>query len=93
MAAGPAEAATTVYTSRATFLAQLTTQDTDTFSAAGYFQGDVIDDPTFDVHTSASMSAIRGETIFLSTGHNNINILETQTTDPAYCAGGGQGGD
>lgn len=87
MAAGPAEAATTVYTSRATFLAQLTTQDTDTFSAAGYFQGDVIDNPTFDVHTSASMSAIRGETIFLSTGHNNINILETQTTDPAYCAG------
>ncbi|MFN2375829.1 MAG: hypothetical protein ABR538_04780 [Candidatus Binatia bacterium] len=84
---GPAHAATTVYTSRATFLAQLTTQDTDDFSAPGYAHGDSDDEADYDRHTDSHMSAVRGETIFTATAFSNFNFIINSSTNPYYCAG------
>jgi hypothetical protein len=84
---GPANAATTVYTTRPTFLAALTTSDTDDFSAAGYAQGDQDDEPDYDRHSNAHMNAVRGETVFTPTGFPNFNFIITQSGNPWYCAG------
>jgi hypothetical protein len=81
---GSAHAATTVYTTRSTFLASLTTQDTDDFSAPGYQHGDITDGATIDLFTNAGMTAVRNETTFTTTGHPNANIIQSNAS---YCAG------
>src|SRR4051812_20430178 len=82
-----AYAAPITYTNRATFEAALGTRVTDDYSNSGYVTGDVSDGSNTDVFTNAGMSAILGETDYLSTSHANFNAVTNQALDPQYCAG------
>lgn len=82
-----ASATNTQYNNRPLFEAQLGTLITDDYSHVGYTTGDVIDNPTFDIHSNASMSAVLGETDYQSTGFQNWNIIGGQPANPNYCAG------
>lgn len=78
MAALPAQAATTTYTTRAGYQAALGTSVTDDYSNAGY---------NFS-QTDAAMSAVLGETDYTSTGFVDTNLVfPVAGVDPGYCAG------
>lgn len=71
--ASSAFAAATVYNTRASFLTQLGASVTDDYANPGY---------AF-INSNAAMSAVLGETDYVSTGFNNLNIV----TGESYCAG------
>ncbi|MCH9686988.1 MAG: hypothetical protein K0V04_36470, partial [Deltaproteobacteria bacterium] len=74
LAAGSANAATpTYYADLATFQADITTTVTDDYSNPGY---------AF-IQNNAAMSAVVGETDYMSTGFNDLNIV----SNGQYCAG------
>ncbi|MEM9454763.1 MAG: hypothetical protein AAGF11_11325 [Myxococcota bacterium] len=59
------------------------------------FEGDIVSTVTDD-YTNAgyvnnqgnvAMSAVLGETDYMSTGHNNLNLVVGMPGDPRYCAG------
>ena len=79
--AGQASAAT-LYANQATFLASLGTNVTDTYSAAGYSVGDILNFPGLDAHTDASMSAVLGETDYTTTSFVNNNLIFNQPINP-----------
>lgn len=79
--------AQTFYNNRATFEAALTSMVKDGFDNEGYGQGDVVNQPTLDIHSDAHMSAVIGETDYNTTGFTNWNIIYNQPGDPRYCAG------
>lgn len=68
-----AQAATVTYGNRASFTAALNTSVTDDYANPGY---------QF-IQSDAAMSAVLGETDYMSTGFNNLNII----AGGAYCAG------
>ncbi len=73
-AAGTAEAATpTYYADLATFQGDITTSVTDDYSNAGYMF----------IQNNAVMSGVVGETDYMSTGFNDLNIVSNEQ----YCAG------
>jgi MYXO-CTERM domain-containing protein len=77
-ASGRAEAATpTYYNNLPAFQADITNTVTDTYSNAGYVfsQSNVV------------MSGVLGETDYVTTGHNNNNLVFNAPADPRYCAG------
>ena len=82
-----AQAMLMTYSDRASFEATLDTIITDDYSAAGYTAGDIVNTPTFDIHSDSNMSSILGETDYTTTGHLNTNLIIRQATDPRYCAG------
>lgn len=77
LAALPAQAATTTYTTRAGYQAALGTSVTDDYSNAGYVAS----------QTDAAMSAVLGETDYTSTGFANNNAVFSYAGDRSYCAG------
>ncbi len=80
--------APTVYNSRSLFEAQLSNFIVDGYDDPGYSSGDVMDFPTWDIHSNAHMSAVLGETYYTSTGHDNWNmVLDYSSVNPIYCAG------
>jgi len=81
------DAATITYSSQAAFDLAIGSSVLDTYSAAGYFNGDVSNGATSDIHTNASMSAVLGETDYTSTQYANHNTVHAQTVDSSYCAG------
>ena len=64
----PAYAGTITYTDRVTFQAALGASVTDNYSASGYQTGDSSSQVDFDVFSNAGMSAVLGETDYLTTG-------------------------
>lgn len=70
-------AATTTYTSSATFAAQLGTSVTDNYQNPGYVF----------TQSNAAMSAVLGETKYTSTGFSDLNIVSGDPADHYYCAG------
>ncbi len=74
LSAVPAQAAPTFYNSRATFLSQLGTSVTDDYSNPAYVF----------IQSNAVMSAVLGETDYVTTGFANQNIVQSNQT---YCAG------
>lgn len=71
--ASPAAAATVVFGDRTSFAATLGTSVTDDYSNPGY---------QF-IQSNAAMSAVLGETDYVSTGFSDLNIV----AGGAYCAG------
>jgi hypothetical protein len=68
----------TIYTDRSLFVGALGTSLTDSYSPAdGYPVG-------FASLSNAAMSAVFGETQYLTTGHSNANYI---LSDETYCAG------
>lgn len=73
-----ARAATpTYYANQAVFQADITNAVVDDYSNPGYvFNQD-----------NATMSAVLGETEYMSTGHGNLNLISNMPAQPYYCAG------
>jgi hypothetical protein len=87
MPAGIANATEITFGSRVLFDLATGAQIVDTYSAAGYTQGDFIDGDTTDIFTDAGMSAVFNETQYMSTGFSDWNFVEQQDEDANYCAG------
>ncbi len=75
--------ATTIYSSRTAFLAELSISLTDDYQNPAYEQPDNANG-TF---TDARMSVIRGETRYRTTGLPDHNFVEHQAGQGIYCAG------
>lgn len=73
IAVSPVEAATILYNSKVDFTAALGASVTDDYSNPGYQL----------IQSDAAMSAVLGETDYVSTGFNNLNIVAGER----YCAG------
>lgn len=73
----PAEAATTIHVNRTAFEAELVSSFTDTYGVDSGYSG------SFAVLSNAAMSAVAGQTQYITTGFNNLNIVGTGY----YCAG------
>jgi len=78
----PLHAATITYSSPVAFEAALSTSITDNYTNSGYVF----------LQNDSQMSAVLGETKYMSTGFPNLNIVENQSTSPGtllshYCAG------
>lgn len=71
------------YLSREAWNASVGAQDIDDFTAGGYSTGDVYNDASFDVHTDANMSAVRGQTRFRGTAYADRSIVFGNS----YCSG------
>jgi hypothetical protein len=89
LTAAVSSAATVTYTNSGTFLAALGSSVTDDYSAPGYAAGDVFNGAGFDIHTDLHMSAVLGETDYVTTGFPNLNeVGPLFFGNPlAYCAG------
>ena len=73
-----AEAATpTYYGDQMSFLTDITTTVTDTYDSPAYANN----------QNDAVMSAVFGETDYMSTGFANLNLVVNMGADPRYCAG------
>jgi len=77
----------TPFLDRTSFLGALGTVVLDDYSSAGYQLGDVVDAALDDFHSDVHMSAVVGETDYVTTGWENLNIITQQDIDPYYCAG------
>jgi len=77
-AASQAQAATpTYYADQMTFDADIPFTVTDDYSNGGYVF----------IQNDAIMSGVVGESDYMSTGFNNLNIITNMGADPRYCAG------
>lgn len=76
-AALPANAATAVYSDRATYASQLFASVTDNYENPGY---------AF-VQNDAQMSAVLGETTYTATGFANLNLVNPIGPNHFYCSG------
>ena len=77
-----------IFNDRGAFEATLGTSITDDYSSPGYLSGDVIDNPASDTHSDVNMSAIFGETRYISTGFPDSNSIGGQSVgNPNYCGG------
>ncbi len=75
---GDANAATpTYYPDLVSFQSDITNTVTDDYSDPGY---------VFN-QNNAAMSAVLGETDYMSTGHMNLNLVVNAPADPRYCSG------
>jgi hypothetical protein len=77
------------YSDRSPFETQLGTFIVEDYSAAGYSSGDIVDLPTVDVHSNASVTAVRGEVDYRSTRNFGLNTIGFDSLSGTYfyCAG------
>ena len=77
-----------IFNKRFAFEATLVTSITDDYSSPGYRAGDVRNQRFVDFHSDANMSAVFGETRYISTSSPDNNIIGGQLDgDPYYCTG------
>lgn len=77
-----------IYSDQADFEATLGNSFIDDYSDDAYRRGDEVNASTFDSFSNAAISAIMGETVYRSTGFDDMNFIVGQLAgDYAYCAG------
>src|ERR1035437_7171072 len=74
----PVSASSTTYSNRATFLAALSSSFTDDYENPSYMF----------IQNDAQMTAVEGQTAYMSTGFSNLDIVfNDQGSNHSYCAG------
>jgi hypothetical protein len=83
--------AATVFETRSTFLSQLGSYVTDTYSDPAYLSGDVLNGTDVDRFTNEAMSNVLGEVKYESLTHENANYISYNLFGNSfsnyYCAG------
>lgn len=82
--------ASTLFNTRTTFQNNLSTFITDGYENPNYFQGNLFNGTTLDIHTNASMSNVFGQTQYQTTtpyGVDGYNLIVDQGGNHTYCAG------